>query len=806
MKLPNRAVLLSLAAGGLWTQAALAADINVPADFATIQAAINAAAPAGDSIIVAPGTYAESLDFLGKSIALSSSGGSGSTTINGSGGVTSTVTIIGSGVDTSLSGFTIIAGPGQADPFDGLLTSGGGLFIQDSTVDIDECIIRDGNTTGRGGGAHFIDSAITVDNSTFTNNVADPANLNGARGGGVAISGIIGTPNVTFSNTTFSNNSTGNSGGGVAINSASADFNTCTFTSNNADLDGGAIQVLVADIQVDGCTFNGNTSIEGGAIHFNTDGTGSVTNSDFDGNSSLAGDTRGASIYALGTAFTDPMGEIIISDCNFTNNIANGAAGRAGGIYLTQGTTTGNAVATVTNCDFDSNSATQHAGAVYVLFTQDVVFDGCTFNANTADVDGGAVYFSSGGGGLFTGCTFTNNIANDDGGALATLRGVGTIENSIFDGNSSFDDGGNIGSFSSTAGPSEMVFNNVSILNGFSIDAGGGLYNLRGNLIMDGCTISGNESIRSVGLGVFASTSGPSIVTITNTTISGNIAQQEGAGLRVSGTDTVVNADRVIIDNNESAFESGGIVATGGTLNLTNSLVTNNDGVGFGGSAVTISGTAIVNITNSTLYGNINPDASAAVSLDGTLEVANSIFWNNDGATFTDLVMATVSHSIIEGGFAGTNNLNTDPLLTSPGTGDYTLSAASPAIDAGDNAPIAAFAFDLAGDARRLDDPATADTGTGGSPLVDMGAYEFQPTAVPCPGDIADDNGTPGADGQVSFGDFLASLGLLGPCGPATSNPDCTGDNADDNGTPGGDGQVSFGDFLFLLGVLGPCP
>ncbi len=79
-------------------------------------------------------------------------------------------------------------------------------------------------------------------------------------------------------------------------------------------------------------------------------------------------------------------------------------------------------------------------------------------------------------------------------------------------------------------------------------------------------------------------------------------------------------------------------------------------------------------------------------------------------------------------------------------------------------------------------------------------------TGTPCPGDIADDNGTPGADGQVSFGDFLASLGLLGPCGPATSNPDCTGDNADDNGTPGGDGQVSFGDFLFLLGVLGPCP
>ncbi len=86
------------------------------------------------------------------------------------------------------------------------------------------------------------------------------------------------------------------------------------------------------------------------------------------------------------------------------------------------------------------------------------------------------------------------------------------------------------------------------------------------------------------------------------------------------------------------------------------------------------------------------------------------------------------------------------------------------------------------------------------------GSQSFGCNVAVCTGDIADDNGTPGADGQVSFGDFLASLGLLGPCGPATSNPDCTGDNADDNGTPGGDGQVSFGDFLFLLGVLGPCP
>ncbi len=76
-----------------------------------------------------------------------------------------------------------------------------------------------------------------------------------------------------------------------------------------------------------------------------------------------------------------------------------------------------------------------------------------------------------------------------------------------------------------------------------------------------------------------------------------------------------------------------------------------------------------------------------------------------------------------------------------------------------------------------------------------------------CVGDIADDFGTlNGGDGMVSFGDFLARLGLIGPCGAGTINPDCIGDIADDFGTPGADGMISFGDFLALLGLIGPCP
>ncbi len=59
-----------------------AAIINVPANQPTIQAAINAAAN-GDTILVAPGTYYENINFNGKAITVTSSGGAAVTTING---------------------------------------------------------------------------------------------------------------------------------------------------------------------------------------------------------------------------------------------------------------------------------------------------------------------------------------------------------------------------------------------------------------------------------------------------------------------------------------------------------------------------------------------------------------------------------------------------------------------------------------------------------------------------------------------------------------------------------------------------
>ena len=68
----------------LFVGSASGTTIHIPADFPTIQAAIDVAND-GDELVVAPGIYQERIDYLGKEIRLQSSAGPHLTTIDGSG-------------------------------------------------------------------------------------------------------------------------------------------------------------------------------------------------------------------------------------------------------------------------------------------------------------------------------------------------------------------------------------------------------------------------------------------------------------------------------------------------------------------------------------------------------------------------------------------------------------------------------------------------------------------------------------------------------------------------------------------------
>jgi len=138
MKTSTFAFVLAIAA----CSAAEGATIRVPGDAATIQQAINAAA-AGDTVLVAPGTYVENLTFLGKAIMVVSEGGPAVTVIDGNWAGPVVAFTSGEPRGAVLRGFTVQRG---ATSF-----SGGGVLIQNSSPTIaDNWIVGNGACSGAG--------------------------------------------------------------------------------------------------------------------------------------------------------------------------------------------------------------------------------------------------------------------------------------------------------------------------------------------------------------------------------------------------------------------------------------------------------------------------------------------------------------------------------------------------------------------------------------------------------------------------------------------------------------------------------
>ena len=141
----------------------LAATIHVPADHPTIQAGIDAAVD-GDLVLVAPGTYAETIDFLGKGITLRSEAGADLTVVDGN--YTGSVVTFDSGETewTIIEGFTIQNGNAEI---------GGGLFCNSASPTIVDCTISDNFADFDGGAIYCRDASPVITNCTVTRNSAE---------------------------------------------------------------------------------------------------------------------------------------------------------------------------------------------------------------------------------------------------------------------------------------------------------------------------------------------------------------------------------------------------------------------------------------------------------------------------------------------------------------------------------------------------------------------------------------------------------------------------------------------------------
>jgi hypothetical protein len=256
----RHAVLSTVALATLALAAAplRAGTLNVPGDSPTIQGAIVMAAD-GDTILVAPGTYVETIDLLGKQLVIEGTGGAAVTTIDGNGGGSTVSVHTGEPAGTAIRGFTITGGTGQpvAIPAFGsgdpeFHPGAGGVHVGSSAhLELTDCVITGNSVAGTnawGGGVYLSGGTLEMSGCTLSANTAES---------GTAIA-TLGYPHtLTASKCTLTGNTAIGGGIGSAIFSweGHGSFTDCEITDNT----GSGIQLVGYQMHFSDCVVRGNT-------------------------------------------------------------------------------------------------------------------------------------------------------------------------------------------------------------------------------------------------------------------------------------------------------------------------------------------------------------------------------------------------------------------------------------------------------------------------------------------------------------------------------------------------------------------
>jgi len=382
----------------------------------------------------------------------------------------------------------------------------------------------------------------------------------------------------------------------------------------------------------------------------------------------------------------------IVTNCTISNN--NGF-----GVFVYDGEVT------ITNCTISDNSSSGITSG-YSRYTKLIIIN-CTITGNKS---GGIVFERSNLSTVITNCTVSNNVSNEDRTAGGISGCPGPITNCIITGNS-------------------------------SARYGGGLFACSGPIT--NCTITGNSAYCGGGL---SACSGP----ITNCTITDNSAEGYGGGIdgeETYGPTSPIN--NCTISRNSAGWDGGGLFGFRGPIS--NCLISGNS-AGYSGGGIDYS---FGPIRNCTIIGNKAEGAFGGVGGPLNKYINNCIIWNNFAPQAPQLPSRSlINYSCIQDWtiwFEGDNtNISSDPCFVEPGywadandpniivepnnpnaiwvEGNYHLLKTSPCIDTGDPNYIPdPNETDLDGYPRLLDGDED------GTPIVDMGAYEYWP---PIPADV----------------------------------------------------------------------
>tara|TARA_B100000886_G_scaffold244436_1_gene171765 strand:+ start:1015 stop:4017 length:3003 start_codon:yes stop_codon:yes gene_type:complete len=685
-----------------------AATINVPDDYGTIQAGINASND-GDTVLVSQGNYVENL-ILEKEIVLASHAINddltdwmnnenihntkiiGNEPMNPKKG--SCLQISYGNIEPTILGFTLQDGLGtsmiEVDCGTFPVRSGGAILIYEAYPTIMYNRFKNNGTSQIGGGntaqAHIQNGgAIGIyddDDVEFDEDRENYGNIDFAdmdKVDAYVLEKNLRTNDsnsnrdrpsaMVVQNNYFENNSSGN-GENIYSHGYDGEINVSGSVFENIDCENNTVNEFVLQSIEDEATFV-QDNISGACIEENSFYVSS--NDGYDSNDG----TEEAPLKTIGHALT------LVKDAEIPTTILLNAGvysptinGEKFPIVLPDNVHLIGEESENTILDAEANPENE-APVMIIKVVENVRVANLTLTGGSSES-----YGCTGGGGIqvsYEGIPL--DVIGDTSGWRALTYPV--IENVILEENHAFNGGGM--SFFRVEGP---VLNNVIIRNNTAAYRGGGIFSLGSTMTMTDVTITGNECFELNGGGMMLAASdgvydnltitnnscgthgggiwtnysgGPESYddgwTLKNSTISGNTSARHGGGIAFAWSHpTVINCT---ISDNTALWGGGGIMGITSGFTLKESIVSNNYATSSGGgiraSGPVYDGLEPPIIEDCIVNGNETAEESGGILLYNG-QVKRTVVFDNHAATYTGGVgikaFATLTNLTISGNTA----------------------------------------------------------------------------------------------------------------------------------------------------------
>ena len=446
-----------------------------------------------------------------------------------------------------------------------------------------------------------------------------PTTIDGTASGTVM---VINQGTVALSNLIITNGSYAGEGGGIRFGMSAAGALTLTNVEvhhNTATWGGGVWIGSDSSLTATGLNIHDNTATSyGGGLRL-FGGRAALNNANIHHNSA----PYGGGVYGSLESAVAPSLNLAASADIYSNTA--GGAGQGGGLYLANGS------ATVTaSSDIYSNAAVQGGGAFLVSSSLTVRGSSSEIMSNTTTGLGGGIYaISASSVQLYEGAEIYNNTSGSGGGGAYLDASYLTMYSGYIWYNSATGYGGGIAAYTG--------------------------------------------SIVSIGISNDYCTSTPCL------RLENNTASSYGGGLYLNTGSASFNYAHVM---NNAGTLGGGIYASGATVNSNATLIARNDATAGTGDGLRLISSSTFTGVNVTFANNDAAGAATGQAINLSTSIVTlscSIIWNHDVSLSG--APQNVDYSDVQGGYAGTANLNVNPLFVNAGASDFHLQSGSPLLD-----------------------------------------------------------------------------------------------------------------------------